>query len=151
MYQKGKLDNVHEKKRLKIQVLGISEMRWMSSGSFTKKEFFVCWSGGEKHERGVGLILQKEISQAYKGHCPISDRVLLLKLQGVKMILNIIQVNAPTADSTEENLEFYNDAQKAISLCKSEEPKTLMGDLNAKVGNGRVCWTLRSRDQEQER
>ena len=87
-----------------------------------KEEFFVCWSGGEKHERGVGLILQKEISQAYKGHCPISDRVLLLKLQGVKKTLNIVQVYAPTADSTEENLdEFYNNVQKAISLCKSED------------------------------
>ena len=40
-----------------------------------------------------------------------------MKLQGKKMILNIIQVYAPTADSTEEQLiEFYNDVQK-LSVC----------------------------------
>ena len=33
------------------------------------------------------------------------------------MILSIIQLYAPTADSTEEQLiEFYNDFQKAISV-----------------------------------
>ena len=85
-------------------------MRWTTNGSFSKKEHFVCWSGGAKHEKGVGKILQKLKTQSYKGPCPISDRILLMKLQGKKMILNIIQVYAPNADSTEEQLiEFYNE------------------------------------------
>ena len=55
------------------------------------------------------------------------------------MILNIIQVYAPAANSTEEQLiEFYNDVQKAISMCKSQQLKVFMDDLNAKVGCGQV-------------
>ena len=114
-------------------------MRWTTNGSFSKEEHFICWSGGAKHEKGVGIILHKSITQSYEGHCPISDRVLQIKLQGKKMILNIIQVYAQTEDSTEEQLiEFYNEVQKAISTCKSQELKVLIGDLNAKVGCGQV-------------
>ena len=138
--QKGKPENVpHEMERLQIPILGLSDMRWTTNGSFSKKEHFICWSGGAKHEKGVGKILHKSITQSYKGHCPISDRVLLFKLQGKKMTLNIIQVYAQTADSTEEQLiEFYNEDQKAISTHKSQELKVLMGDLNAKIGCGQV-------------
>ena len=55
------------------------------------------------------------------------------------MILNSVQVCAPTTDSTEEQLiEFHNDVQKAISMCMSQKLQVLMGDLNNKFGCGQV-------------
>jgi len=43
----------------------------------------------------------------------------------------------PTCASSEEELEnFYDDLDKAMRQCCSQEINLVMGDLNAKVGKG---------------
>ena len=61
LYQSGKLDNVNQEiTRLKVKILGICETRWTGSGEFKSDDFRVLYLGGEKHERGVAVILDKE-------------------------------------------------------------------------------------------
>ncbi|GFR82663.1 craniofacial development protein 2-like [Elysia marginata] len=49
--------------------------------------------------------------------------------------MNIIQVYAPTSTSSKEEIEtFYEELEKAISECTSQDPLIIMGDFNAKVG-----------------
>ena len=68
MFQKGKLNNVkHEMERLKLNVLGISEVRWIGAGSFTTDNFIIIYSGGDQHEKEVGILLDKETSKSMKG------------------------------------------------------------------------------------
>ena len=82
LLQKGKLDNIkQEMERLKINILGLSEVRWKGAGETTGKSKFY-YSGGEDHERGVGIILDEEASKSVKGYWAVSDRVLLLKVAG---------------------------------------------------------------------
>ncbi|GFS23981.1 craniofacial development protein 2-like [Elysia marginata] len=51
------------------------------------------------------------------------------------MDLNIIQVYAPTSTSSEEEIEtFYEELEKAMSECTSQDPLIIMADFNAKVG-----------------
>jgi len=51
--------------------------------------------------------------------------------------MNIIQIYAPTGASSEEELDnFYDDLDKAMRQCCSQEINLVMGDLNAKVGKG---------------
>ena len=65
----------------------------------------------------------------------MSDRVLLLKVAGKPLDLNIIQVYAPTSASSEEDAEnFYEEIEKAKNQCKNQDPLIIMGDFNAKVG-----------------
>ena len=55
---KGKLENVkHEIKRLKLNILGMSEVRWTGAGEFDSDGYRVIYSGRDKHERGVSIIL----------------------------------------------------------------------------------------------
>ena len=64
LYQCGKLENVKkEMTRLKINILGINEMRWPKNGYFMIDNFKMIYSGGDKHERGVGLLLDQDISK----------------------------------------------------------------------------------------
>ena len=63
---------------------------------------------------------------------------MLVKLQAKPIDMNIIQVYAPTSDSTTEDLEdFYGAIEKARKICKSQENTIILGDFNAKVGEGR--------------
>ena len=68
MSQIGKLENVKmEMDRLKMNVLGISEMRWPGSGKLCSGEHVVVFSGGLKHEHGVGMILDEEREKSLLG------------------------------------------------------------------------------------
>ena len=77
------------------------------------------------------------MAKAVEGYWPISDRVMMIKLDAKPFDLVIIQCYAPTSDYSEEELEeFYEDVQKGIKQTKSTDIVYVMGDLNAKVGKG---------------
>ena len=90
----------------------------------------VYYSGGDNHERGVGILLNKTVANSVVGFCPVSVRIALVKLKAKPFDLNIIQVYAPTSASTEEELEeFYEELDKCN---KDHELDIVMGDFNAK-------------------
>jgi len=134
---KGKLDNIkREMTRMEINIMGLCEVRWTGAGVITSDHCKIIYSGGDKHERGVGIILDNERGMALKGYWAISDRVLLVRLNGKPFDISVIQVYAPTSNSTEEEVEtFYNELELAKSYCKSQDILIVQGDFNAKVGN----------------
>ena len=70
------------------------------------------------------------------GYWPISNRVIMVKLQGKPFNINILQTYAPTQDHNDEDIEqFYEEIQQAINQAKSDEIIHMMGDMNAKVGS----------------
>ena len=140
LYQAGKLANVFkEMKRMSAHVLGVCETKWTNAGTLVDENFTVTYSGGQSHERGVAIITDKTTSKSIQGSWPISDRIILVKLKGKHFDINLIQVYAPTAQCQDEEIEkFYEDLESAKKQCKSQEIIIIMGDLNAKVGEGRA-------------
>ena len=140
MFEKGKLDNMkREMERVNINILGVSEVRWTGAGLITSDKHTIIYSGGEKHEKGVGIIMDEAISKTIIGYHAISDRVLLVKLKGQPININIIQVYAPTSESSDEDIDmFYNDVEIARKHCKSNGVSIIPGDFNAKVGHDAV-------------
>ena len=68
-----------------------------------------------------------------RGFWAVSDRVLLVKLQGKPLNMAMIVVYAPTAESTDEDIDiFYEQLEAAKSQCKSNEIVIAMGDMNAR-------------------
>ncbi|GFO36777.1 craniofacial development protein 2-like protein [Plakobranchus ocellatus] len=139
MLQKGKLDNIKlEMERMKINILGLSEVRWQGAGVITSGNYKIFYSGGTTHERGVGIILDKEIGKAVKGYWTLSDRIILLKIAGKPLDINIIQVYAPTSACSDDDIEkFYEELEEVKTQCSQQNPLIIMGDFNAKVGEGR--------------
>ena len=87
----------------------------------------------------MGIIMDEAISKTIIGYHAISDRVLLVKLKGQPININIIQVYAPTSESSDEDIDmFYNDVEIARKHCKSNEVSIISGDFNAKVGHEAV-------------
>lgn len=159
MFQAGKAANtVKEMKRLEIDILGISEMRWPGTGQCEIGEHQIFYSGEDStnHRNGVGIIINSKIRKAVLGFIPISDRVAILKINTSPCKLNIVQVYAPTSESDEEDVEhFYSDIRKALKQTRKEETTILMGDFNAKVGKGKIegvmgDWGLGARNERGE-
>jgi len=60
----GKLENLKiEMERLKIDIIGISELKSIGKGNFWSEGFRVIFSGDDQRVTGVGFILNKEIGK----------------------------------------------------------------------------------------
>lgn len=130
---------------MKINILGLCEVRWKGSGKITSDDFTIIYSGGAKHEKGVAFIIDKLSARSVKGFWAVSDRVIMIKLSTKPLDLNIIQVYAPTSESTDEELDsFYDEIEQALKQCKSTDITIVQGDFNAKVGKGRYEDTVGS-------
>uniref|UniRef100_A0A8D8Y176 Craniofacial development protein 2 n=3 Tax=Cacopsylla melanoneura TaxID=428564 RepID=A0A8D8Y176_9HEMI len=142
MSQAGKIHNtIQEMTRMKIDILGISEMRWPGSGSANILDHQVYYSGTDnnRHEKGVGIILTKKMAGYVSNFIPVSDRVMLVQMKARPVDINIIQVYAPTADKgDEEVLELYHSINEIMKKLKKEDVTIVMGDFNAKLGAGKT-------------
>ena len=108
-YQSGKLSNIEkEMERLKIDIMGIAELKWPGAGEIiTGEGNKVIYSGGEAPNRGVGIIRKRIIANKLIGCWTISDRIILVKLKGTPFNINVFQLYASTEDSTKEELEKF--------------------------------------------
>ena len=139
LYATGKLDNaIKEAKDMNIDILGLSEIRWTGSGKIQKEQHTILYSGGDNHTRGVGIIINRNINKAVLGYWPVSDRIIMMKIQGKPFNIAIVRVYAPTSASTDDEIEeFYNLLESTLDQVKSNEVLVVMGDLNANVGQER--------------
>jgi hypothetical protein len=44
-----------------VSVMGVSEVRWKGQGEIRRGDYIVYYSGGEKSERGVAIVVHKSI------------------------------------------------------------------------------------------
>ena len=144
MYQSGKMDNIMmEMKRMKINILGVCEVRWTQSGKLASEGTTFIYSGGSDHKHGVGIFLDEETVKCVSGFWCISEGVMVVRLKGRPFDIWLIQCYTPTADNTEDEVDqFYDQLDKARKQCRSKDIRIVMGDLNAKVGGERLVEQL---------
>ena len=140
LHQPGKLAGVwREMNRMKIDILGVSEVRWPGVGENQSEEGCFVYSGGEGAVRGVGVMMSTRVAKCVMGYWAVSDRVLVVKIKGKPFDINIVQVYAPTSERDEDEVdEFYDKVDEVLDQCKNHEITIVMGDVNAKVGEGRL-------------
>ena len=128
MIQKCKHINLkREMERLNVDILGLCETRWKGTGQFVTDKHKVIFSGGEKHKKGVVMMINPRTANAIKGYWAISVRILMVKFCSKNVGKNIIQVYAPTIDSNDEEIEtFYNEIEKVIKQCKSQDNTVIL-------------------------
>ena len=66
MHQAGKLQNVKEEAiRLKVDILGLAEVRWLGSGKLVSEDHTLIYSGHKKeHRHGVGLLHSNVVARS---------------------------------------------------------------------------------------
>lgn len=140
-FEDGKTHNiVQEMNRLKVEIMGISEMRWKDSGYTKILDHSVYYSGNDdKHHRnGVAILVTKEINNSIKNVIYHSDRIIMVQLKATPFDINIVQVYYPTADKDDTEIEeVYGQLEKILKSAKNNEVTIVMGDFNAKIGQGK--------------
>ena len=139
MYSVGKAAQVAKEMRdNKCEILGLSEVRWNGFGQveLTSGES-VIFSGREDnlHRQGVGIMMSKKIKKSLIEWKPVNERIILARFYSKFLKTTVIQVYAPTEDSTEEEKDvFYEQLQAVLNKTHKHDIKIVMGDFNAKVG-----------------
>ena len=140
LLQPGNLDLLlREMDRCKVQILGISEMRWSGKGHFTSKHGHTIYYSGKENSghNGVALIANNVISNHVMGYNPVNDRIITIRLQATPLNISLVQVYAPTSTASDEDIEsFYNQLQDVLDSLPNKDFTIVMGDFNAKVGSG---------------
>ena len=115
----GKLDMVKQEiVRLNINILGISELKWIRMGEFNSDDHYIYYCEQVFHSKiGVALIINKGVQNAVLGCNLKNDRMISVRLQGKLFNTTVIQVYAPTSNAEGAEVEqFYEDLQDLVEL-----------------------------------
>ena len=139
LYEKGKYENlVKEAGTKEIDILGVCEHRWAETGTINGETHTFIYSGGNRHEHGVGILLNKKLTKYVKGKWLVSPRNMLIKLNAQPFDIAIIQTYAPTTSYSDEDIEaHYDEIEMMLKEVASTDVLVVMGDFNAKVGKGK--------------
>lgn len=122
----GKLENLKiEMKKQKLDILGISEMRWSGTGDFWSEDYRIIYSGPEEGRtgiNGVGIVLEKALGLRVTGYVQHSDRIIMVKVKTEPNDTIIIQLYMPTSGAPDEEIEkIYDEVNKLIDTTKADD------------------------------
>ena len=108
----GKLDMVkQEMARMNIDILGISELKWMGMGKFNSDDHYIYYCGQEAIRRN-GVALSQWESKCSNWVQSQKQQKYLSCFQGKPFTITIIHIYFPTTDVEEVEVErFCEDLQ----------------------------------------
>ena len=76
--------------RVNIDILGISELKWMGMGQFNSDDHSIYYYGQESCRRnGVALMVNKRVQSAVLGYNLKNDRMILGRFQGKQFNITV--------------------------------------------------------------
>ena len=86
--------------RVNIDILEISELKWMEMGKFNSDDHYIYYCGQKSLRRnGVAFIVNKRVQNAVLGCNLKNDRMTSIQFQGKPFGITVIQVYAPSANA----------------------------------------------------
>ena len=141
----GKLEVVkQEMARVKLDILGISELKWTGVGAFNSDDHYIYYCGQESLRRsGVAIMVNKRVQNAVLGCNLKNDRKIPVCSQGKWFSITVFQVYVLISNAEEAEVEqFYENLQDLLELTPKKDVLLIIGDWNAKVGS-RNTWSNR--------
>ena len=100
----GKLEVV--KQEMNINILGISELKWMGMGESNSDDHYIYYCGQEPLRRnGVAIIVNKRVQNTVLGCNLKIDRMISVHFQSKTFNITVIQVYALTSNAEEAEAE----------------------------------------------
>jgi len=84
-----------------MDITAIQEVRWKSSGSLKSQGNTLLYSGGDKHECGVGFVIRDNVATNFVRFQSISDRICYIQLK-CKWYMFLVNCYALTEDKSDK-------------------------------------------------
>ena len=108
----GKLEVVkQETARMNIDILGISELKWIGMDKFNWDDRYIYYFGEESFRKNaVALIVNKRVQNGVLGSNLKNNRMVSVHFQGKSFNITLTQVYTPTTHVEEAKVQrFYED------------------------------------------
>ena len=120
---------------MKIDILGISKLKWTGMGEFNSDDHYIYYCGQESLQRnGVAYKVNKRVQNAILGCNLKKNRMISVCFQGKPFNITVIQVCVLTSDA-EEIEQFYEELQDFLELTPPKDVFFITGGWNTKVGS----------------
>ena len=94
--------------RVNMDILGISELKWMGMGGFNSDDHCVYYCGQESLRRtGVAIIVNKRVQNAVLGCNLKIDRRISVRFQGKLFNIMVMQVYSLTSNAEKAEVEWF--------------------------------------------
>ena len=119
-----------ETRRVNIDILGISELKWTGMGEFNSDDHYIYYCGQESLRRnGVAITVKRRVQNAVLGCNLKNNRMLSVHFQGKPFNITVIEVYALTSNTEEAEVEwFYEDVQDLLELTPQKGVLFIIGD-----------------------
>ena len=127
----GKLEELeNELTRYNWNILGLCESRLLKAGEKSTQEGHrLYWSGLEDtHEQGVGFIVHKNAVNCVMNCCPISIRLITIRLRASPFNITTIQAYAPTSNYSDDAVEYFYELQNVLDKTPKQDIFVVQGD-----------------------
>ena len=125
-----------ETARVNVDILGISELKWIGMSEFNSDDHCIYYGQESLRRNGVAIIVHKRVQNAVLGCSLKNDRMISVRFQGKPFNIAAIQVYAPTSNAEEAEVEqIYEDLQDLLELTPKKDVLFIIGDWKAKVGS----------------
>ena len=123
--------------RVRINVLGISELKWTGMGEFNSNDHYFYYGGQASLRRNaVAIMVNKRVQNAVAGSNLQKYRRISVSFQGKPFNITVIQVCARRSNNEKAEVEwFYEDIQDLLELTPKRDILFIIGDWNAEVGS----------------
>ena len=104
--------------RVKVNILGISELKWTGLGDFNSDELYTYYCEQESLRRnGVAIVVNKKVQNAVLECNLKNNRMISVHFQGKPFSITVIQVYVLTGNAEEAEVEwFYEDLKDLLEL-----------------------------------
>ena len=134
-----------ELRRLRVDIVGLSEARRPGSGEISSGGYTYYWSGRSDGARlgEVAIGISSRLQSSVVGVTPVDERVMVLRLKHTLGFMSLVAVYAPTETSELEEKEmFYAKLDSVVDQCPSHDTLVVLGDFNAVTGTERAGYEL---------
>ena len=136
--RKRELSDMMERRN--VDILCLQETKWKGSkarniGGGCK----IFYNGADGRKNGIEIVLREKLAESILEVKRVSDRLMGMKLEVKRSILNIVSAYVPQVNnSLEEKNDFWEDLYGLIESISKEERIVLGADLNGHVGEGTI-------------
>lgn len=79
----GQLENTKQEMfNPNVNILALCETKWANNRNFVIERHEVIYAGRKKNEKGIGLILDKNMKKCVLKVCQLFKRIIAVKLKG---------------------------------------------------------------------
>jgi exonuclease III len=92
-----------------VSFLGASEVRWKGQGEISSGDYTVHYSGGERAEKGVAIVVHKSVVRSVFKKIVYNDRMVAIKLQAELLNIMMMQVYMSTSEHGDDDDDDVDD------------------------------------------